>query len=188
MAGHGVVDAGGDALVLEEGGELVTLRRPDDVEMVYVPCTCGFGGQLDGPTAERRLVAGGERAAPIVHGVEPPQEDAPDRGLDLVEAQVEADLEVHVLFLPTVVAEPAAARRHLVIVRDEHAPVTHHGKVLRGIEGEYPGAAERSDLPALPGRPVRLGAILQEPQIVPQAELLDLAKIGGMAVEVHRDE
>src|SRR3990167_7108545 len=47
------------------------------------------------------------------------EQDAPHGGLDVVKAQVEADLRVDVLVEPAVVADPPAPRRHVVVVGDE---------------------------------------------------------------------
>ena len=182
------MDPGGDALVLEEPGERAPARRPHDEEVVDVPGAGPLGRQQERKPREPRHVARRQRAPVIVHGVQPPEQDAPHGGLDVVEAQVEADLRVDVLVEPAVVADPPAPRRHVVVVGDEEATVAHDREVLRGVEGEGAGAAEAADLASLPGRSVGLGAVLHEPEAALGAESLDGGEIGRMAVEVYRDE
>src|SRR5215510_16008084 len=156
MTGHRVVDARGDAALLEEGSEVIALARAHHVEMIDVPRPRGLRGQREGQAGEAGRIARGERAPRIVHGVEAAQKDAAHRGLEIVEAQIEADLHVYVLVLPSMVAKPSAPCGDLVVVGDEEAAVAHHGEILRRIEGKGSRAAEGADLLALPGRPVRL--------------------------------
>src|SRR5439155_18511025 len=120
--------------------------------------------QLERQSVEALRIAAGQLPPPLVHRVEPPQQHAPDGGLDVVEAQVEADLCVYVLVEPAVIAQPPTARRDLIVVGDDGAAVAHHGQVLRRIEGEDRGAPEGADAASLEGRAVRLRAVLQHPQ------------------------
>ena len=76
------------------------------------------------------IVLRGEPSAVIVHHVEPAQLRATDSGLDLVEAQVEADLRVHVLIQTTMIPQPTTAGGDLIVVSHHRAPVPHDGEVL----------------------------------------------------------
>ena len=185
VACHRVVDAGGDATLLQVLRELVAARRAHHVEVVHVPRAGPLGGQAKIQPGEAGHVARGEAPALVVHGVQPTQEHAAHRGLDVVEAQVEADLGVHVLVQPAVVADLAAPRRHRVVVGHDEATVAHHVEILRRVEGEHAGAAEPPDLLALPLGAVSLRAILQQPEPVLLAQRLDAGQIRGLPVEVH---
>src|SRR3972149_10500582 len=81
-------------------------------------------------------------------------------------------------------AKAPAARGDLVIVRHQEAAVAHDGQVLRRVERKRAGAAEGTDLPALPRGPMGLGAVLQKPELVLRAEILD----GGQRSEEHTSE
>ena len=90
-----------------------------------MPGSRPLAGQDSGsPASPRRSARPGPAAA--VHGVEPAQEHAPHRRLDVVEAQVEADLGVHVLVEPAVIAQPPAPRGDLVVAvtRKPPSPMT----------------------------------------------------------------
>ena len=145
-------------------------------------------GQREGQPGEPARVAAGQGAAAVVHGVEPAQEHAPDRRLDVVEAQVEADLGVDVLAHAPVIAKAPAAGGDLVVVGDEQPAVAHHGEILRRVEREDARAPEAPHLAPLPGRAVGLRAVLEEPEAARGAELEDPGEIGGVPVEVHGHE
>src|SRR3990172_1869668 len=72
------------------------------------------GGLLGGKNEREPLqpigVALRQLSPPLIHGVQPAQDDAPDRGLDVVEPQVEPHLAVDVLVEPAVVAQAPAPR------------------------------------------------------------------------------
>ena len=147
-----------------------------------------LAGQREGQPGEPARIAIGQGTAAVVHGVEPAQEHAPDRRLDVVEAQVEADLGVDVLVHAPVIAKAPAAHRDVVVVRDEQPAVAHHGEVLRRVEREDARAPEAPHLAPLPGRSVRLGAVLEEPEAARRAELEHAGEIGGVPVEVNGHE
>src|SRR5262249_58129165 len=105
-------------------------------------------------------VARAPRAAVTVNGVEPPQQDLERGGLDLVEAEIEADLGVHVLVEAAVVTQSPAARGEIVVARQHGAAVAHGGQVLRRVEQERPGHAAGPPRAAGAGAPPRPGASL----------------------------
>jgi hypothetical protein len=164
------------------------VAMPHHVEMVDVAGARPLGRQRERQVLEVRLIAGGQRAAMVVHRVEPAQQHAAHRGLDVVEAQIEADLGMHVLVEPAVIAQPPAARRDVVVIGHEQSAVAHHRQVLGGVEREGAGPAEAADLPALPGSAVGLRAILEEPEAALGAKLLDAGQIGRLAVEMNGHE
>ena len=170
---------------LEEGGQLVAARRAHDVEVIDVVAVGPLVRQAERQAREGLVVARGQLAPVVVHGVEPAQQHATDGGLDVVEAQVEADLGVQVLVEPAVVAQAPAALGHRVLVGDDGAAVTHDREVLRGVEREDAHATERADLLALPRRAVRLRAVLQHPDAQPLGQRLHGVEVGGLPVEVH---
>src|SRR5262245_43617230 len=96
MAGHRVVDPSRDAAILEERRERVAPRSADHVEVVDVMRARALDRKPEGKTTQPLRVSRGQDAAPLVHRVEAPQQDSPDRRLQVVEAQVEPDLAVNV--------------------------------------------------------------------------------------------
>jgi hypothetical protein len=188
VARHGVVDAGGDAPLLEELRELVAARGAHDVEVVHVPAARPLGGETEIHTVEAGRVARGEAPAVVVHGIQAAQEHAAHRGLDVIEAKIEANLGMHVLVEPAVVADPAAPNRHGVVIGHDHAAVAHHVEILRRIEGKGARATEAADLLVLPLGAVSLRAIFEQPEPVRLAQRLDAGEIRGLPVEVHGHE
>ena len=156
--------------------------------MVDVACACALGRQNKRQAVEPVSVASGEDASAIVHRVEPPQQHPQRRGLQLVEAQVESNLHVHVLVVPAVVSEPAAADRDLVVVGEDGAPVAHRREVLRRVEGKGRCAAEAADPSPVPLGALRLGAVLEKPETETRGEVLDGREIRRLAVQVHGHE
>src|SRR5207253_10545495 len=106
--------------------------------------------------------------AVIVHHVEPAQLRVTDSGLDLVEAQVEADLRVHVPIQTTMIPQPPTAGGDLIVVSHHRATVPHDGEVLRRIKRKHGRAAEAADLLSEPLGAVGLRAVLDEPYAEPR--------------------
>src|SRR2546428_5656540 len=107
------------------------------------------------------------------------------RGLQLVEARVEADLRVHVPVDSAVVPQPAATGHDLVITGEDGTAVAHAGQILRRVEGEDRGAAEATDLSPVPLGALRLGAVLEEPEAEARGEVLDGRQVHRLTVQVH---
>src|SRR4029450_4568247 len=97
MGGHGVVDPGCDAAVLQEFRERVTPRGPYHVEVIDVMRARALDRKPERKASQTLRVSRGQVPTPLVHGVEAPQEHSPGRRLEVVEAQVEPDLAVNVL-------------------------------------------------------------------------------------------
>ena len=125
-------------------------------------------------------VAGGRGAARLVPAGELRQEDAQERGLQLVEARVVADeLEVG-LVLRAVEGEQLDAVGELLVVRRDEAAVAEAEEVLRGIEAE---GRDRAVLRDLRGAE-RLRRVLEHRH----AELDERPHVHQPAEEVDRDD
>src|SRR5207247_736789 len=92
---------------------------------------------------------------------------------------------VHVLAEAAVVTQSQTARGEIVVAREHGAAVAHGGQVLRRIERERRGHAEAPHGTAGPGRALRLGAILEEPQAAGRGHVLDRGHVDGLAVQVN---
>jgi hypothetical protein len=181
------VDRGLDAGGVERGAQPVAPRRADDVEVVDVARTrvhprrryLRHAGQQ--PVVERRHApaAGGPVAQVRELGGE-------QRGLQPVEAAVDALHVVLVLHQRTVVGVHAAASRQLGVARHDGARVAPGAEVLAGIEAEGAGDAERAHRAAVELREVRLGAVLDDVQSAARADRRDLLHPRRLPVEVHR--
>src|ERR1700687_3169521 len=82
------------------------------------------------------------------------------------------------------VAQPADALREPPIVGHDRASVAERAEILRGIEAERPGHADRTDRPPGCGRQVGLAAVLDNRQMVARRDALDRRHVGGLAVQV----
>src|ERR1043166_8283307 len=144
MVRHRIMDAGPDAGLLEMAGEFVPPLGSDHVHVIDRggPGTLGRG--LDYPF-QSFVVARGDPATSAVQPVEILQPDTPHRGLDLVEAEVVADLFVRVLVFATVIAQLAHAFGNGVVVRANAAAVAQDSQVLRREKGERTGDSHRTD-------------------------------------------
>src|SRR5207245_6985073 len=104
----------------------------------------GVRGDLrrDDPRAREALVVhAGERAAPVVPALEPPQLDPENRGLDLVEPRVVADHRVVVARRLAVLAERAELVGEAVVIRRDAPRLSIRPEVLAAIEGAAADAA-----------------------------------------------
>src|SRR3989441_12575492 len=173
-----------DPVRAEARGELRASRRADDVEVIDVARVLPLRGEGERETGQRLGVARGERAPPVVHRVEPTQEHPQRRRLKFAEAQVEADLGVHVLVETPVVTQPAAARGDLVVVCEHGATVAHRREILRRVERERGGTPEGADAASVPRGALGLGAVLEHPEAEARGEVLH----GRQRSEEHTSE
>ena len=125
-------------------------------------------------------VAGGRGAARLVPARELRQEDAQERGLQLVEPRVVTDEVELLLVLRAVEREELDALRELVVVRRHEPAVTEAEEILRGIEAEGRDRALLRDA----GRAERLRRILEHGD----AELDQRPDVHEPPEQMHRDD
>src|SRR5581483_1680258 len=183
-----VVDARLDAALAEVRPERVPARRADHVEVVDGGGPPRLGREPDRHAGQRRRVPARQRPPAGVAGLEPPEQDAADRRLDLVEPQVVAQLLMDVLAHAAVIPEAPASRGQLAVTGRDRAAVAEDREVLRGVEREAAGAPDPAHpLPAV-RRPVRLARVLDEPDPVRAGQLAEAIQVRRVAVQVDREE
>jgi hypothetical protein len=187
--GHRVMDAREDALGLEEGGQVVAPRDPDDVEVEDVERVRPelgafhlFDAVQDGVVLEGVAVA---RFVPVVDMVEL---DLEDGGLDAVEAAVDALDLVDVLLQGAVVGEEAGPAGEVLVVADDGPAVAVGAEVLPRVEAEGPGEPEGPGLNAPDRREMRLGAVLDHVEVMLFADVADGLDVGRLAKDVNGDD
>ena len=168
------MDARGDSLGLEEGGQVVPALGADDVEVEDVE---GLGPELRAldllHVAQEGVVLQGVAVPGLVPVVDVAELGLEHDGLDGVEPAVDALDLVDVLLERAVAGEQAGVPGEFVVVGDDRPAVPVGAEVLAGVEAERPGDAECPGLPALVGREMGLGAILDEMELVLVANGLD---------------
>ena len=68
------------------------------------------------------------------------------------------------------VAQPLDARRRARVVGDDRAAVAERAEILRRIEAERAGDADRADRPPVGGGEVRLAAVFDDREVVPRGD------------------
>ena len=116
------------------------------------------------------------------------QFDAEEGGLERVEPAVVARDLVDVFDFGAVVAQPAQARGELGVVGGDRAAVAEGAEVLAGIEAPGDGVAMGAEALALIAGAMGLGGVLDDPQAMAAGDGEDGVQVGGLAVEVHRDQ
>ena len=120
--------------------------------------------------------------------VEMAELDPQHRGLDLVEPAVHPLHAVLVLGLLAVVAEHAHPLGHLGVVGHHHAGVAVGPEVLGRVEAPARDVGEGADpVPRVLGA-VCLRGVLDHLEIVLGADRHDRVHVGGMTVEMNRDD
>ena len=107
----------------------------------------GWDGERRG-RARRLAIAPGNRAAAFGPAAEERQPRAQNRGLHLVEPAVGAKLVVAIPRGLPAVAQPLDPRRERGVAGDDRAAVAERAEVLRRIEAERTGDADRADWPS----------------------------------------
>ena len=121
-------------------------------------------------------------------GLEIAELDAKDGGLDGIESRVEADLVVMVLGLHAMDPQPSQGSAQEWVIGRHHPTIAEAAQVLGGVEAERGGLAEPAGPASLVGRTDRLGGILQHEQAVMPRDLVDRVHVGGLTVEMDRDD
>lgn len=155
------MDAREHALGLKEGGQIVPLRGPDDVEMEDVE---GVGSELRAldllHIAEEGVVLEGVAVPGLVPIVDVGELGLENDGLDGVQAAIDALDLVDVLLERAVICEKTGVPGEIVVVRDNRAGIAIGAEVFPGIEAERPGDPECPRLLALESGEMGLGAVL----------------------------
>jgi hypothetical protein len=139
-------------------------------------------------TLERRAVHGGERAALLGPTGQMAERDAEERGLELVEPAVEAEVLVMVTVLLAAVPELAQGGRERGIVDEDGAAVAESAEVLRGIERERARVADRPHRAPLVLRAVGLAGVLEDGYPAAARDVQDRIEVGGAPVEVDGND
>ena len=124
------------------------------------------GGTSTGAPGQRRAIARRQRAPPAGPAGEARQPRAQDGRLHLVEPRVDARLLVMVAVGLAAVAQPPDPVGERAIVGDDRAAIAERAEILRRIEAERAGDADRADRPPGGRREVRLAAVFDDRELV----------------------
>ena len=187
--GYRVVDAREDPLGLEEGGQVVSLGGPNDVEMEDVE---GVGPELRAfdlvHVGEEGVVLEGVAVPGLVPIVDVGELGLENDGLDGVQAAIDALDLVDVLLERAVIGEKTGVPGEIVVVRDDGAGVPVGAEVLAGIEAERPGNPECPRLFALDRGEMGLGTVLDEIELVFFAYRLDSLDVRRLSEDMDGDD
>src|SRR5439155_1601741 len=174
-----VVGRRGDARLGQRGADRVALARAADEEVVDMAWV--VLRQLHEVAEPELCVTGCGGAARLVPARDLRQEDAQERGLQLVEPGVVTDEVERRLVARAVEREELNALRELLVTRRHEPPVAEAEEVLGGIE------AEGRDRPMLrdPGRAEGLGGVLllERPVVRAADEALALEHLAESGLE-----
>ena len=114
--------------------------------------------------------------------------DAQDGGLEGVEPGVEADFLVVVLGFHAVDAQAFQDMGQGLVGGGHHAAVAEAAQVLRRVEAEGRGVAQGAGGAALVAGAYGLGRVFEDDQAAVPGQCQDGVHVGGLAVEVDRDD
>ncbi len=142
-----------------------------------------------GKVSKGRAVAGGDRPALGICGVEVRQERREDGRLDLVEPRIEAERPANALALrKAVISQRPHPLGQPGIVRHDGTAVADAAEILGGVERIGGGMAEGAERAAIKGGTVGLGAILDHRQPVPDGKRHEGRHIGRVPEQVDRHD
>src|SRR5208283_5036352 len=90
--------------------------------------------------------------------------------------------------LPAVLSQTPRSLSYFCIVGGEQTAVAKRSEVLRRVETERRGVAERSEPASVPHRPMGLRAILDDSDAQGPNDILDGRQVRRVSVEVHRND
>ena len=177
-----------EADVLARRAEL--LRRDEHARQ---PAVAGavrrFGHERDARRGERAAVDGIDLAAPRELRGQRLELRAADRGEQVAEAVVEADVVVLIVRggLARLRREMARALDDVAAVRHEHAAAARRDDLV-AVEREGRALAERAGAAAAAGRAERFRGVLDHRHAVARADVEDARVVGALAVEIDGDD
>ncbi len=187
MHGEGVVNGGADAAGVEDLPHAVARGQPDDVKVV--DAARPVQRRLDALNpAERRAVLVCDPPPRRVPSVEVPQLYPEDGRLHRIEAAVEADRSMLILFARAAVAQHRDPLGEIGPRRRHRPAVAGSAEVLGRIEAEAADIAEAAGAPAAIKGAVRLSRVLDHRQRMLCRDGGHCIHIGALPVEVHRDD
>ena len=161
----------------------------DDEQVVHVARIALRRARRQAPPASAVAVARGERAAPGGPAGEPRQPRAQDGRLHLVEPRIDAGFLMVIAIGLAAVSQPPDPLGERAIVGDDRAAVAERAEILRRIEAERAGDADRADRrgrrpsPDAPGSSPR-----RSPGGARAATRSIAAMSAGLAVQMHRQD
>ena len=188
MGGPGVVDARLNPVLAQLRLKRVALFDLDDVEVVHVVASQRFLRKADAGVGEPFRIPARDGATAGIPGLEMSQFPEKDRRLQLIEPAVIAARDGGILGGLTVDPQRSEALCDSGLVGDHHPGVAERAEVLRGIKTVAAGIAHRARDPAVVPRPVRLGAVFDEPQPVRVGERQDRAHVRALAIEMDGED
>ena len=117
-----------------------------------------------------------------------PELHAEDSGLEGVESGVDPNLVMVILRLHPVDAQPGERPAEVGVIGGHQAAVAESAQVLGGVEAERRGLAEPAGATPLIRGPDGLGGVFENEEPVSAGDLVDRVHVGGLAVEVDRDD
>ena len=110
------------------------------------------------------------------------------RGLQWVEAAIEALHFVHIFFARAIIAQHADAVGDFWVVGRDRAAIAHGAEILARIKAPGHGIAMRAEALAFVSRTMGLGGIFEYVKPVFAGDLNDRIQIRGLAIEMHRQK
>ena len=154
----------------------------------------GFAPQRDGNrngarAGQQLFIAGSDLPPPCVPCVQVSKLDPQDCTLQAVHPAVPPDEGMLVLLSgPAVIASLSHAVREIRIRGDDGSGVAACPQVLARVEAETAGLPEVARLPAMAGRSLSLGRILDHRDVMPTGNGHHGAHIDAAAIQVHRHD
>lgn len=180
----GIVDDGLYSMVCEVLLEAVAVFGLDDELVPDVVRVIAELWQADGGILDARKVRGRNALALGVELFQVAELRAQERGLQFVEARVDADKLVVVFLFAAVIAQHAERPRKLFVIRHDGAGVAEGTEILCRVKAETACVAERARHRAAEFRAMRLGTVLDEAQAVRLRDAADRVHLRGLAIEM----
>jgi hypothetical protein len=86
------------------------------------------------------------------------------------------------------IPQPADVRGDFVVVRDNGSSFTERAEVLVGSETETTDAADRTDAPFIVSRPMRLGGVFNQHEVVVASQFFEACEVRRLTVQVDRQQ
>jgi hypothetical protein len=179
-----VVDAGLDAGLREVRRQRIPILDHDREQMMHI--RTGLVRRVVHKAGRKRLVIPlGRLSALGVPALQMGELHRQNCGLNRIEAAVNADDDMVVAAVTTVIAHQPDAVRQPRIISDHRSGVAKRAEVLARVEAEAADTPDRAREPPIAPRPVRLRGILDHCQAVPVGEPHQLLHVGHAAIQVN---
>src|SRR6266851_6963358 len=136
MDGNGVVDSGSNSSGAEPLAQRIALGKANHILVKDMVCIRTTRRNHQWQSRQSRIITGGNGLPPRIIPREAPELDIEDRGLDRIEARIDAGSNTNMTFPPTILANFTQGSGNIGIIGDGYSAIADRTEILGRIKAK----------------------------------------------------